>query len=503
MTRDVLGGYEKSEIMYVFKHTLNELRVVLMADIDFDDFEDSEEDAELEYPDVYYLPILFNLDKNGKERMWKIWVEDNVVHRLQGLVKGKKQPYEREYSGKNIGKKNETSPEEQAKQAAETMWTKQLDKGYRPKCKEGKAMFARVQKARKDTGGHNINAGASIRGRKGKNVKKKDDCSVSDVQKQIKPMKAGVWELADSSDPLSVLPKVMKYFDFDEGIYLQYKLDGWRCAARLQISSTGDIECVLTTNNGKQYPWFSDLRQQIIRFLAGRNPLALDGLDGEIYAHRIVGHDGTGMDDSARFSTISSICGVARSEPHEFENQIDFIVFDLIDLSGEHDQDSRFARLKKLFKRQPPNTEHIKMCTTRTANLLEEVIEFHNEAAQDGYEGVILRARDLKYTQKRTLKMRKYKNFIDREYSIVDVEKDDGVDDEYFVWVCEDSDIIDPNTGKHIRFKAKPMGSREDRVFWYENYLEYLGMPLTVKFQEYSEEGIPRFPIGVGIREDQ
>lgn len=462
-----------------------------------------ESDEELDYADTYYLPILFTFDKNQKERMWKIWVVDDTVHRLQGLVTGKKQTYERKYAGKNVGKKNETTPEEQAKQSAETMWTKQLDKGYLPKCKEGKAMFARVRKATSTTGGHNINAGAAIRGRKSKTVSKKNNCAAETVKTVIKPMKANVWELADKDDPKSVLPKVLKYFDFDEGVYMQWKLDGWRCAARLQRTPDGDVECVLTTNNGKQYPWFSHLRREIIKFVAGREDLVLDGLDGEIYAHRLVGKDGTGLDDEARFSTISSMCGVARSEPHELESQINLVVFDLIDLSGEYDQDARFERLKKLFRRKPAGTDHVQMCETKVANFLEEVYDYHNQVAQEGYEGVVLRSRDLTYTQKRTLKMRKYKHFIDREYPIIDVEKDDGVDDEYFVWVCHDPDIIDPDTDEPKRFKAKPMGCREDRAYWYENYLEYVGMPLTVKFQEYSEDGVPRFPIGVGIREDQ
>lgn len=500
---------EKAEIIF---HDSDEGSEITVEDIFGEDIlgesilseeDEDQKSEELTYTDIYYLPILFSIDKSQKERLWKIWVTDDTVHRLQGLISGKKQTYERTFKGKNIGKANETTAEEQAKQAAETMWTKQLDKGYYPKCKEGKAMLARVKKATVNTGGHNINAGAAIRGRKSKTISKKNNCAVSVVQIPIKPMKASVWELADDSDPKSVLPKVSKHFDFEEGVYMQWKFDGWRCAARLQLSADGSMECVLTTNNGKQYPWFAHIRSEIIKFLTGRKDIALDGLDGEFYAHRLVGKDGTGLDDEARFSTISSICGVARSEPHELENQINFIVFDIVDLSGQYDQDARFTRLKKLFSQKPQGTDHIQLCDTQVAHFIEEIYDYHDSASQQGYEGIILRARDLMYSDKRSLKMRKYKHFIDREYPIIDVEKDDGVDDEYFVWVCHDPDIIDPETKKPKRFKAKPRGSREDREYWYSNYLEYIGMPLTVKFQEYSEDGVPRFPIGVGIREDQ
>lgn len=463
-----------------------------------------EEDEELDYPDTYFLPILFITDKSGSERMWKIWVIGDVVHRIQGLIKGKKQNYQRTFKGKNIGKKNETSSEEQAKQAAETTWIKQLDKGYLPKCNEGKAMLKRVKKATSETGGHNINAGAAIRGRKAKSVKaSKTSFAVEAFIKPIKPMKAGKWELSDKNNPKSVLPKVIKYFNFEEdGVYMQVKLDGWRCVARVQKTPNGPV-CILTTNNGKQFKWFGNLRKEIMKFLNGREKLALDGLDGELYVHRLIDKNRIGLDDSARFSTISSICGVARSEPHELEDQINLVVFDLVDLTGELSQDERFDNLKKLFSSQPSDSTHVKLCETKTANFLEDVIDYHDEVAQQGYEGVILRARNLTYTDKRSLKMRKYKNFIDREYPIVDVEKDDGVDDEYFVWVLESSETLDKDTGQYQRFKAKPKGSREDREYWYQNYLEYIGKYMTVKFQGYSEDGIPRFPIAIGIREDQ
>ena len=73
-------------------------------------------------------------------------------------------------------------------------------------------------------------------------------------------MKAGKWELSDESNPKSVLPKVLKYFDFEEdGVYMQIKLDGWRCVARVHNTPKGTV-CIMTTNNGKQFKWFGKLR---------------------------------------------------------------------------------------------------------------------------------------------------------------------------------------------------------------------------------------------------
>lgn len=463
----------------------------------FGKMSDNEIEVELDYPEEYSLPLLFCIDKRGKKRMWKIWTEGNIVHRIQGLVDGKKQTYMREYTGKNIGKSNETTPEEQAKQAAETMWTKQIDKGYFPKCKEGKALVKKVQKSTSTTGGHNINAGAAIRSRKQKKTTKTNNFAVSSVEKPVKPMKASVWELDKPSVPTSVQKKVLKYFDFDEGVYLQWKLDGWRCIARPQ----DDNVVVLTTNNGKQYPWFESLRQEILKFIQGQD--ILDGLDGELYCHTLFDSDGNELSDEARFSTISSMCGISRTSPHPLENQICFVVFDLVDLSGTKTQDERFELLKKLFGGKKGSKHytaiskkfpHIQRCETKVCYHLEEVVEYHNKVAQQGFEGVVIRSRNLKYSQKRSLEMRKYKNFIDKEYTIIDVHKDPGVDDEYFVWICEDNGV---------RFKVKPRGSRFQRREWFSNSMSFIGSKLTVKFQEYSEDKVPRFPVGVGIREDQ
>ena len=99
--------------------------------------------------------------------------------------------------------------------------------------------------------------------------------------------------------------------------------------------------------------------------------------------------------------------------------------------------------------------------------------------------------------------MRKYKHFIEKEYTIVDVEKDDGVGDEYFVWILQDESIEDPKTNLPVRFKAQPMDCAKKRKNWYENYLEYIGSKMTIKFQEYTKDGIPRFPKAKCFREDQ
>jgi hypothetical protein len=449
------------------------------------------DDEALNYDESYVLPALYTIDKAGRERVWKIWSEADTVFRVQGLVDGKKQTYSRVFKGKSIGKKNETTADEQARLWAETQWIAQTVKGYLPKCKPGKKMLANVQ--RNNVGGIMVNGRSAISGSQPKTITKRDSFVVDDVETIIRPMKAQTYDLDDDGH---ALPRVLKYMDYDSGVYAQCKLDGYRCVARIQ---SGKI--VLTTNNLKQFPFFGRLRDEIYTFLDGRN--YLDGLDGELYTHNLVDHDGDEVPFGACFSMIQSMCSLARRQPHQLEDQIELVVFDLVDLTGKYDQTRRFKKLKRLFA-DKRGTSRIKLCKTTVVYSEQAAFDFHDRVAQDGYEGIVLRDTRLTYSDKRSLYIRKYKSFIDREYTIINATKDDGVDDSTFVWVLVDPDTIDPDTNEPITFRAKPIGSEGEKRKWYKNYTDYIGKRATIKFQNYSEKNIPRFPVCIAVdRQDQ
>jgi DNA ligase-1 len=39
------------------------------------------------------------------------------------------------------------------------------------------------------------------------------------------------------------------------------------------------------------------------------------------------------------------------------------------------------------------------------------------------------------------------------------------------------------------------------RTDFYKNAAKYIGKKLTVKYQELTKDGIPRFPVGIAIRD--
>jgi DNA ligase-1 len=457
------------------------------------------------------LPELFILDSQNKQRIWKCWVINDTLYREYGLVGpryGKLIKNERSFEGKSIGKKNETSSDEQAWAEAHKEWISHIDKGYLPNDydEKGQKLLLNINVEKKKTGGRNINS-VAVSGARAKKTITRDTnntCIIENLveTENIIPMKAQVWELNDSTDPYSVKQKVSKYFLKNIGkgkfeptdFYIQPKLDGYR--ARVMIQKKGSLyNITMTSNSGKQYPWFSSLRKLFIKWLS---PLdfdnIIDGLDGELYCKNFINIDGSPIDALSRFSTIQSICGLSRSNPHELEDQIQFHCFDLIDKSGKFTQVQRFQKLNNLFTFFPEEAkDRIIRVETLVLKNISQIPDNHNKYIDMGYEGIIIRSFGLMYkTGKRSCELRKFKDFIDEEYEIVGCSLDKGVSKEHFVWVLKNEE--------ETEFNAKPTGNKEEKLKWYENRKKYIGLFMTIKYQELTEDGIPRFGVAKGLR---
>ena len=61
------------------------------------------------------------------------------------------------------------------------------------------------------------------------------------------------------------------------------------------------------------------------------------------------------------------------------------------------------------------------------------------------------------------------------------------------VWECQTPD------GQ--TFRVRPRGTQEARRELFENGGDYVGQQLTVRYQELTDDGVPRFPVGIAIRD--
>lgn len=76
------------------------------------------------------LPQLYSLSSKGKTQVWSIRVEGNELVTTYGVLDGKLQEERKAVQGKNAGKSNETTPEQQAELEAPRVWKTKVDKGY-------------------------------------------------------------------------------------------------------------------------------------------------------------------------------------------------------------------------------------------------------------------------------------------------------------------------------------------------------------------------------------
>ena len=106
------------------------------------------------------FPILYCQGKGGEVRFWKVWATENKVFKAYGVKGGKEIVNSRSVKGKNQGKKNETTDQQQAVLEGERAWVKKLDKEYKPADDDehGLELYNRVMKSKASAGGVNRNA---------------------------------------------------------------------------------------------------------------------------------------------------------------------------------------------------------------------------------------------------------------------------------------------------------------------------------------------------------
>jgi len=135
------------------------------------------------------------------------------------------------------------------------------------------------------------------------------------------------------------------------------------------------------------------------------------------------------------------------------------------------------------------------LCTT-----LDEIEHWHDEFVKMGFEGLIIRTIDDFYVfNDRTFSLMKFKKFQDCEFKIINFSHEvwfdvkNNIYRKLVIWKCITKD------GKE--FDVRPSGSFIKREAAYKTAQDQINKQYTVKFQNYSDEGVPIFPIGVAIRD--
>ena len=254
---------------------------------------------------------------------------------------------------------------------------------------------------------------------------------------EILPMLANKWE------------DRKKYIS--EPFYVQPKLDG----VRLLVSKDGGI-----SRTGKIIPGTEILGKGLVKG---------EYLDGEAY------------DPNMTFEELTS---TFKTEPLKLK----FHVFDYFDINNPALPFSdRMIHLRGI------KNPHYEVVETFEVDKHENMKGYHDMFMSQGYEGTMIRDRTSVYEiGKRSNYLLKYKDFRTDEYEIVDVKEGTGREKGTAIWVCKVGD-------QH--FSVRPEGTLEVRKKFLVEKDKYIGKQLTVRYQNLTALGIPRFPVGVAIRD--
>jgi len=359
------------------------------------------------------LPVLYHEGRTGKMYQWKVWTEGNVICTEYGTVDGEKSETRKAVKGKNIGKSNETTPEEQADKEAQAMHIHKLERKYSKTAEKAKEVV-------------------------------------------FLPMLA--------HDYIKKYMKRGKSLEYP--VIVQPKLDGVRCMAFWH-----EGKLCLMSRGGKQ--WLVEhIREEVAEFLP-------EGyvLDGELYVHGL---------------SLQQITHLVKDDEDPDHGKLEFRVFDGFFMDNlDMPWSERGIELSNLMTSRVP--KKVNQVGTWQIKSEEELFEKLKKYENQGFEGIIIRTLQGKYNLgHRSPDLLKLKNFIDAEFEIIGHGEATGNDKGTVVWEC--------TTDEGKPFTVRPMGSREYRKELFERAEEHYGKLLTVKFQAWTDDNIPQFPVGVSFR---
>lgn len=280
--------------------------------------------------------------------------------------------------------------------------------------------------------------------------------------KFVAKIKEGYFETIEEAENEEViLPMLAKEYHKEKHkvdwstAYVQPKLDGMRC---------------LDTPNGKisrkNTPIETMNHIKVRRF---ENLSCV--VDGELYAH------GLSFQDNMK---------LIKKKRKGSEN-VKFHVYDLI-------SDKPFKDRYSLLKGISMVSDNVEIVPTYRVDTESDLFNHHKQFLEEGYEGTMLRWGNEGYKiNGRSSNLLKLKDFIDLSCKVVDIVPSERIP-EQGVCICELSDGRTFGTG--MKFSHK---EREEIL---TNKSEYIGKIAEVRFFEYTDEGIPRFPIVYGFRLD-
>ena len=254
--------------------------------------------------------------------------------------------------------------------------------------------------------------------------------------------------------------------------YDQPKLNGMRC---LSFRENGKIR--FQSRGGKPIQSIPHIEQELLMIMKDG-----DIKDGELYAH---GHK---LQD-----ILSAIKNIDTPEKATLAlSEVQYWIYDSPDRESKYTFRDRFSSFLSVM--MGLNLHYVKAVPTIVCNSKSDIDKALLKNIADGYEGTIIRNCDSKYAWgERSNDLQKYKLMQDAEYLITGVKAGTGRSAELGIFTCV--------TKEGKTFSVNPEGNEAQKHEYLINSHKYIGKMLTVRFQEFTNDNIPSFPIGVLVRD--
>ena len=394
--------------------------------------------------DTKQFSTLYGRAVNGKIKEWTIRVDQHsdslsTITILNGYLDGKKAESKKDITaGKNIGKKNETTPYQQAVSEATRKWLNKKEK-------EGYVEEVLGQNQENDNF-------------------------------IMRPM------LAQKYEPKSTVKK-KKNIVFP--CFVQPKLDGLRCIAFFE---NGEIK--LMSRVGKFFCRLEHIQAELLALFSGdlenKNSIYFDG---ELYSEELP------------FEQITGICRNEKKIKSD-ATKIHYHIYDYYDRKNQsapfslrNNAISDFFSHNSFNYLKPVLTEKCDDKTLVSTFFLRYTTEGYEGIMLRNIDSIYT-------LKSRSHDLQKYKEFLDDEFKIVGFHESSGEDKGTIIWECEFTKndgsagvfSVKPRGDRDQRsllFKSAK-----------KDFSKYKGKQLTVRFQELTKENCPRFPVGIDIRYD-
>ena len=278
----------------------------------------------------------------------------------------------------------------------------------------------------------------------------------------VKPMLAK--KFGEDYTPTSV--------DYTKGlVYSQPKLDGIRCIATQQG---------LFSRQGKPIVSAPHVHEAL-KPLFDKYPGLV--FDGELYTDKLVND----------FNKIISLTRKTKPTVEDLKESRELIQYHVYDLVAAQKTTKasfadRYEFLDGLIAEL--NSDYVALVETKKVRDTRDLDELFQVYLEMGYEGQMVRLSTTPYENKRTKQLLKRKEFEEEEFLIHDIEEGTGNRSGMAgtIYLKKQDGAV---------FGSGVRGNRDSYRELLQNKTKYIGTLASVRFQNYTPDGVPRFPVVV------